>query len=291
MKKTLVVIFILCAGLLAWSFVMWSWVMPVTAVPLLTATPSLTPTITPTTLPTFWATAEVTTSDTVVAIGEEVSVTTNLTIAPGCVFPLMELALTQQGEDAPIFAPESVILGPPIAMPHTITFTAVTAGTIRFRSALFGERNCGDYWNWWWVGDLSDPVTVQLAPTGNLPDLIISDITYNGGTPQCGTHPPDLGARVWVANIGNAPAGSFVVEVNNTWQQTVEELAAGEQLSLVFGGALGPVTAVADATNLLEESDESNNSFSTILPVPTQPPPCTPTPTPAYQQFLPVTTK
>lgn len=282
MKKA--ALFLLCLGLLAWPLVMWGWVIPVTAVPLLTTTP----TATPTTQPTFWATAEVTTSDSLLVVGEVISVTTNLTIAPGCVFPLMELALTQQGEDAPIFAPESVVLGPPIPMPQTITLTAVTTGTITFRSALFGERYCGDYWNWWWVSDSSDPVTVQLAPTGDLPDLIISNIAYNGGTPQCDTHPPDLGARVWVQNVGTAVAGPFVIEVNGNQQQTLPGLAAGEETSLVFGGALGSVTAVADATNLITESNEDNNSFSTILPIPTLPPPCTPTPTPAYQHFLPI---
>lgn len=287
MKKA--ALLILCLGLLVWPLVIWGWVMPVTAVPLLTTTPTLTPTVTPTTLPTFWATAEVSTSDTQLVVGEVISVTTSLTIAPGCSFPLMELALTQLGEDAPIFAPESVILGPPIPMPQTITLTAVTTGTITFRSALFGERYCGDYWNWWWADDISEPVTVLSNSSGELPDLIISNITYNPGTPQCDTHPPDLGARVWVQNVGDAPAGPFVVEVNGGPQQTVSGLAAGEETSLVFGGVLGSVTAVADATNLIVESNEANNSFTTILPIPTLPPPCTPTPTPAHRQFLPVT--
>jgi len=285
MKKA--ALFILCLGLVVWSLVMSQGVAPVTAVPLLTATPSQTPT----TQPTFWATAEVTTSDTVLVVGEVVSVTTSLTIAPGCVFPVYDITLTQLGDDAPIFDPESIVVGPPAPMPQTITFTAVTTGTINFRAWIFGERNCGDYWNWAYVSGVSDAVFVQAIPAGELPDLIISNITYNGGTPQCGTHPPDLGARVWVANMGNAPAGSFVVEVNNVWQQTVDGLAAGEEISLVFGGALGPVTAVADATNLIAESNESNNSFSTILPVPTLPPPCTPTPTPPHQHYLPITIK
>lgn len=214
------------------------------------------------------------------------TVTTSLTIAPGCVYPVYELTLTQAGDDAPIFEPESVIVGPGVPMPHTITVTAVTTGTITFDVQLYGERNCGNGWQWHYLYGESANVTVQSVSSGNLPDLIISDITYNGGTPQCGTHPPDLGARVWVQNVGNAPAGPFVIDVNNGNQQTVDGLAVGEEMSLVFGGVLGSVTAVADATNLVEESDESNNSFSTILPIPTQPPPCTPTPSP--QQFLPL---
>ncbi|MBX3059612.1 MAG: hypothetical protein KF770_24435 [Anaerolineae bacterium] len=289
MRKAAVVV--LCFGLLVWSLVMWQWVTPVTAVPLITATPSHTPTATATTYPTFWATAVITTSDTVLAVGEVISVTTDLKIAPGCVYPVYDITMSQLGDDAPIFDPATVVVGPPAPMPQTITFTAVTTGDIKFRAWIFGERNCGDYWNWAYVSGVSDIVSVQAAPTNDLPDLIISDITYNGGTPQCGTHPPDLGARVWVQNVGTAATGSFVVEVNGGQQQTVPGLAAGEETSLVFGGVLGQVTAVADATNQITESNESNNSFSTILPIPTQPPPCTPTPTPPYNYYLPVTTK
>ncbi len=281
MKKAIVVV--LCFGLLVWSLVMWQWVMPVTAVPLITATPSHTPTATPTTTPAFWATVHITTSDTILLVGDVISVTTDLTIAPGCVYPVHNLTLTQFGNNAPIFEPESVIIGPPVPMPQTITLTAVTNGIVRFNVLLYGERYCGDFWNWVYRTGQSEYVFVgQATPGSNLPDLTVSDITYNPGTPQCGSHPPDLGARVWLANLGNMAAGSFVVEVNNIWRQSVDGLAVGEQISLVFGGALGPVTAVADVTNVIEESNEINNTLSVMLPIPTQPPPCTPTPTPIY---------
>jgi len=175
-----------------------------------------------------------------------------------------------------------------VPMPQAITVTAVTTGTINFSVLLYGERNCGSGWVWTYLGGDSGLVTVQSPPSGELPDLIINDITYNPGTPQCGTHPPDLGARVWVQNVGNAAAGSFIVEVNGSHQQTIDGLAPGEQTSLVFGGVLNQVTAVADAANQIEESDENNNSFTTILPVPTLPPPC---PTPSHYNYLSLTLK
>ncbi|MDP3766886.1 MAG: hypothetical protein Q8S13_02620, partial [Dehalococcoidia bacterium] len=39
-------------------------------------------------------------------------------------------------------------------------------------------------------------------------------------------------------------------------------------------------TGTVDATSVVTESDETNNTNSKLLPVPTPPPSCTPTPTP-----------
>ncbi|HRQ39644.1 MAG TPA: CARDB domain-containing protein [Chloroflexota bacterium] len=278
MKRIAIVV--LCLGVLAWSLIMQSWVSPATAVPLLT--------------PTFSGSLP----DLIIS---------DITYNPGtwqCGTHPPDLGArvwvaNVGNEPAGAFVVEvnntwkqtvnGLAAGEQISLVFGGALGSVTA--VADATNLIEESNESNnsFSTMLPIPTLPPPCTP--TPTGGLPDLLISDITYNPGTPQCGTHPPDLGARVWVTNMGNAPAGSFVVEVNNVWQQTVDGLAAGEEISLVFGGALGPVTAVADATNLIAESNESNNSFSTILPVPTLPPPCTPTPTPPHQHYLPITIK
>jgi hypothetical protein len=72
-----------------------------------------------------------------------------------------------------------------------------------------------------------------------------------------------------------------VVEANGA-QQTVDTgLAAGQSVALWFAGYQygSPNTAIADATDLVDERDETNNQLSQMLPIPTPPLPC-PTPSP-----------
>ena len=89
-----------------------------------------------------------------------------------------------------------------------------------------------------------------------------------------------LGVRVFFDNIGQAASGSFVVNVNGA-TQTVSGLPADAGGAVFFVGAGNPVTVTLDSTNLVAESNETNNTFSGMLPVPTAPLPCTPTFTPS----------
>ena len=117
--------------------------------------------------------------------------------------------------------------------------------------------------------------TLTRTPTGSasLPDLTISSITYVGSTPACANNPRD---NVVVSNIGNLNAGTFSVAFNSQ-TQSVTALAAGQSITLSFGAMPGTSTATADSTNLIAESNESNNSLTASLPAPTQAPTCTPT--------------
>jgi hypothetical protein len=87
-----------------------------------------------------------------------------------------------------------------------------------------------------------------------------------------------MGTRVWIKNNGQAAASSFVVTVNGI-QQTVNGLGVGETIALFFPTSTNPVTAVADSTNVIAESNETNNTRLEMVPVPTPPLPC-PTSTP-----------
>jgi glucosylceramidase len=145
---------------------------------------------------------------------------------------------------------------------------------------------------WWTQGEAPSTggsgVWQDLGPCGGgnptatptsvgLPDLTISSITYAPSIVPCQNRP---GTNVTVANTGNSGAGTFVVRLNGS-DKTVSSLAAGQSTTLRWDIAPGNVTATADATNVIAESNESNNSRNATLPIPTPAPACTNTPPPS----------
>jgi hypothetical protein len=123
-----------------------------------------------------------------------------------------------------------------------------------------------------------------------LPDLLIAGmgVQLESGS-SCDYASTALGLRVRIENQGDGAAGPFFVEANASQQIAVAGLAAGADISLWFSsyGYTGANTAVADATHLVEERDETNNAVTTLLPIPTLPPRCTPTPSPTPTVGLP----
>jgi hypothetical protein len=120
---------------------------------------------------------------------------------------------------------------------------------------------------------ISTPTPTATAGPELLPDLTITDIRIELQNPTCFTPGDPLGVRLWVKNIGQAAAGAFVVEVNGT-TQAVNGLGIDETMPLFFSGAGNPVTATVDSTGAVTEIDETNNTRSEQLPVPTPPLPC-----------------
>lgn len=128
--------------------------------------------------------------------------------------------------------------------------------------------------------------TTTPTPTGGAgrPDLVIRSMRISSRSSGCPQGP--LGLLVTVANIGASSAGSFVVAANSNPPQSVPSLAAGASVTLWFSSfsSGSPNSATADATGLVAESNEANNTLSQLLPVPTPLycPTATPgTPTPA----------
>jgi len=130
----------------------------------------------------------------------------------------------------------------------------------------------------------------SYTPTGNLPDLIVTAIS--GGYPWASTGSCILntfvGINVTVKNTGTATAGTFLVEVNNNSNilQTVNGLAVNQSKTVWFDVSPQQTnTATVDVTNLVSESNESNNTLTvtqgsgTATRTGTPPPVCTPTPT------------
>jgi len=128
------------------------------------------------------------------------------------------------------------------------------------------------------TGTVSVTPSLTHTPTASqlLPDLAIDMVRIELEVISCLSPGNPLGVRVFFDNIGQTAAGSFVVDVNGV-TQTVSGLPANAGQALFFPGAGNPVTVTLDSTNLVTESNETNNTFSDMVPVPTAPLPCTPT--------------
>jgi len=124
--------------------------------------PELTPIITPipTPYPVFTATVDVLPSASLVGIGEAITVEIQIRTSEGCHFSLYESALLQ--DDSEMFTyvdPPTHTVGPPGAYRYRLS--AVATGEVTFRAMLYGERYCGDYWAWHYLGNTSLPVVVD----------------------------------------------------------------------------------------------------------------------------------
>jgi hypothetical protein len=129
------------------------------------------------------------------------------------------------------------------------------------------------------TGTITPSLTSTPTPSQLLPDLAIDMVRIELQVISCLSPGNPLGVRVFFDNIGQAASGSFVVNVNGA-TQTVSGLPASAGGAVFFAGAGNPVTVTLDSTNLVTESNETNNTFSAMVPVPTAPLPCTPTFTP-----------
>jgi hypothetical protein len=150
-----------------------------------------------------------------------------------------------------------------------LAFVSTTTGwlldaDLNGNSALYRTTDGGATW----TQLFGQPPATQI-----LPDLTIGGMYFQLQNPSC-LMPGDLmGVQIGIANNGQAAAGSFVVRVNNV-DQTVNGLGIGETTVLFFPGSINPVTAIVDATGIVAESDENNNTRSEMVPVPTPPLPC-----------------
>ena len=113
----------------------------------------------------------------------------------------------------------------------------------------------------------------STIPVQTQPELTIIGLHIELQDTSCLSPGDPMGVRIWVKNNGQAAAGSFVVRVNNV-DQTVNTLGVGETTALFFTGYTNPVTAVVDATGVIPESNENDNTRSEMVPVPTPPLPC-----------------
>lgn len=122
--------------------------------------------------------------------------------------------------------------------------------------------------------------TATATAAGQLADLAIDMVRIELQNISCLSPGNPLGVRVFFDNIGQVASGSFVVNVNGA-TQTSSGLPPNGGQALFFPGITNPVTVTLDSTGLVTESNEANNMFTGMVPVPTAPLPCTPTFTPS----------
>ncbi len=126
------------------------------------------------------------------------------------------------------------------------------------------------------------PLLMRSGSDSALPDLRIDSMVIEADPwVACDDPPPPLGLTVHFSNIGDGDASPFVLDANGE-ELFLPGLAArsssvARAQTYVAGG---PNTAFIDSTDLVAESDETNNRLSQMLPIPTPLPPCTPTHTP-----------
>ena len=136
------------------------------------------------------------------------------------------------------------------------------------------------------------PTSDTIPTPASLPDLVIEIAVRLKSNPRIEWgdgcivsssanlpfHIGEITARV--SNVGVGDAGSFTVQLNNAVTEMVDALRAGASATLVVSTSLrSENVAVVDADSSIDESDESNNTAETFIPVPTLVPPaptCTP---------------
>ena len=280
-------------------------VMALTATP---AAPTVTLTRTPTpacsTTPTYYLTvtpydingALLTTSN--VNVGDQIIVgeRTNVGIGQFYLSIFDNATGAIQSATDPIFTPAAPTSQTPGGATSSVqwTLTAVRSGSVTFKGSVSGEiQVCSGgnlVYTWGNASGQSGAVTVggavsTLTPTvtptptvnGSLPDLTVVSITeYTWVNPTATTGPSGCTGRytggrgvvITFKNIGTADAGTFVVSMNGS-EQTVSGLAAGQTSSVKYASNPTSRTATVDATNLITESDESNNTLmNSVTPGP-----------------------
>ena len=167
------------------------------------------------------------------------------------------------------------VTGSYIPICPSVTHTYALAGSYSISltvTKITGRSNSMTKPNYILVLDKGTANPTAVSTNDLLPDLTITSLNYIGSNPQCTNNPHD---SIVVSNIGSGPAGTFVVAFGSQ-TQTVNGMAAGQQVTLLFT-AVSNATATADSTNVIFESNETNNSLTTVLTFPTQAATCTPT--------------
>ena len=117
-----------------------------------------------------------------------------------------------------------------------------------------------------------------------LPDLAVGYAYlnmrgYNGG---CVTKYDDLVMMACIRNQGLGDAGPFRIAVDGLDGGRFPGIEKGGRVCLEtipWGGGFAPVEVVVDSAGEVAESDEDNNVWEGMIPVPTPPILCTATPT------------
>ena len=119
-------------------------------------------------------------------------------------------------------------------------------------------------------------IKVKTPAPASKPDLYISQITYNPPNPHKGD---TITIKVSVYNGGNAPAGPSTAEwwpavgypnAECTWAVDALVANGGKVYTCTYvyaGWSTYTTSAIADTTDAVDESNETNNTLQQVLPV------------------------
>ena len=127
----------------------------------------LTADLTPTPTPYLSATLRLSPSRTIVAAGQTVRLTTDLTVVGSCGYGVMELTVIEDSDGQPVFAhvdPPVDTIGSGVSFPSLWTFRALRPGVAEFAAQTFGEGNCDGAWFWHYEGARTGAVQVLDLP-------------------------------------------------------------------------------------------------------------------------------
>lgn len=118
-----------------------------------------------------------------------------------------------------------------------------------------------------------------------LPDLAVDYVYLNmrGYDGSCVTRYDVLVMMACIRNQGLGDAGPFRIAVDESDGGRFPGLEKGGRVCLEtipWGSGFEPVQVVVDSAGEVAESDEDNNVWEGMIPIPTPPVLCTPTPTP-----------
>lgn len=167
-----------------------------------------------------------------------------------------------------------------IAWTLTSTGAAVSAGSVhRPAGTPIGDTPIAPF-------RLYLPLLLRVLGGQTLPaDLTVTRVYanmrgFNGG---CIPRYEELMFKVCMRNQGAGDAGPFDVSVNDEFGARSTGLNSGaseclETIHPAYG--FTPVTVMADSSNEVAESNEGNNTWTGMVPLPTPPLLCAATPTP-----------
>ena len=167
-------------------------------------------------------------------------------------------------------------------------------------AALFAVGSCGVAFGRYHLSKTDDG-SPPLSPTPPIPAPSASSSPSPSESPSpTAEAAPDLvvteltATSVTVTNVGDAPAGRFVVSVGGTAFTVEDGLEPGGGVLFDFKCRQGSFTAAADSTDRVEESDETNNARTagpfdcqSPSPSPSESPSPSPTVTPSPTQTTP----
>ena len=132
------------------------------ATPMATSTATWTPTATSTA--NFNVVVNIQLSSTILQVGD--TITALVTIdnrSAGCQYPVYDLTLSQQGDTVFHFDSPAVVTTPGAQTLYTLT--VIKSGVVSLHAAAYGERYCGDFWQWTYVNGNTAPLLVNAVPT------------------------------------------------------------------------------------------------------------------------------